>query len=128
MNIIEILTEDYQRFPVSQSYNIYAENVYFQDPLNKFTGIKRYQQMIQFMTTWFKNIEMKLHNIYQENDTIYTKWTLHWTTPLPWQPAIAISGTSQLKLNENNLIISHIDYWDCSIWDVVKQHFFLKLK
>lgn len=33
MSIIEILKEDYQRFPADRAYSIYAEDVYFQDPL-----------------------------------------------------------------------------------------------
>ena len=130
MNIIEILQEDYQRFPRDQTYEIYAKDVYFKDPMTEFRGIKRYQAMIGFMTHWFQNIQMELHNIEQISDRtepirdrIETRWTLSWTTPLPWQPRIAISGRSELMLNEQNLIISHIDYWDCSRWDVLQQHF-----
>jgi len=130
MNIIEILKEDYQRFPRDQTYEIYAKDVYFKDPMTEFRGIKRYQSMIGFMTHWFQNIHMELHDIKQvteisepPRDRIETRWTLSWTTPLPWQPRIAISGRSELMLNEQNLIISHIDYWDCSRWDVLQQHF-----
>jgi hypothetical protein len=130
MNIIQILQEDYQRFPRDQTYEIYAKEVYFKDPMTEFRGIKRYQSMIGFMTHWFQNIQMELHDIKQvteisepPRDRIETRWTLSWTTPLPWQPRIAISGRSELMLNEQNLIISHIDYWDCSRWDVLQQHF-----
>jgi hypothetical protein len=123
MNIIEILQEDYQRFPRDQTYDIYAKEVYFKDPMTEFRGIKRYQSMIGFMTHWFQHIQMELHHIEQIGDRIETRWTLSWTTPLPWQPRIAISGRSELMLNEQNLIISHIDYWDCSRWDVLRQHF-----
>lgn len=123
MNIIQILQEDYQRFPRDQTYDIYAKEVYFKDPMTEFRGIKRYQAMIGFMTHWFQNIQMELHHIEQISDRIETRWTLSWTTPLPWQPRIAISGRSELTLNEQNLIISHIDYWDCSRWEVLQQHF-----
>jgi hypothetical protein len=123
MNIIQVLKEDYQRFPQDQTYEIYAKDVYFKDPMTEFRGIKRYQSMIGFMTHWFQNIQMELHHIEQVGDRIETRWTLFWTTPLPWQPRIAISGRSELMLNEQNLIISHIDYWDCSRWDVLQQHF-----
>jgi len=130
MNIIQILKEDYQRFPRDQTYEIYAKDVYFKDPMTEFRGIKRYQAMIGFMSHWFQNIQMELHNIEQISDRteplrdrLETRWTLSWTTPLPWQPRITISGRSELMLNEQNLIISHIDYWDCSRWDVLRQHF-----
>ncbi|MCC5614626.1 DUF2358 domain-containing protein [Nostoc sp. CHAB 5836] len=124
MNIIEILKEDYQRFPVNQTYSIYAPEVYFQDPLNKFRGVKRYKEMINFIQTWFLNPKMDLHNIQCLGDTIKTEWTLSWNTPLPWKPRISIPGRSELGLNSDGLIVSHVDYWNCSRLDVVKQHFF----
>ena len=124
MDIIEILKEDYQRFPINQTYSIYAPDVYFQDPLNKFRGVKRYKQMINFIQTFFLNPKMDLHDIQRLENTIKTEWTLSWNTPLPWKPRISISGWSELSLNSDNLIVSHIDYWNCSRLDVIKQHFF----
>ncbi len=123
MDIIEILKEDYQRFPVNQTYSIYAQDVYFQDPLSKFHGIKRYKLMIKFMETFFINTKMDLHNIYPEGDTIKTEWTLSWNTPLPWKPRVAVPGRSELRLNAQEMIVSHIDYWKCSRLDLLKQHF-----
>jgi hypothetical protein len=123
MDIIEILKEDYQRFPVNQTYSIYAPEVYFQDPMNKFRGVKRYKEMINFIQTWFLNPKMDLHNIQRLGDTIKTEWTLSWNTPLPWKPRISIPGWSELGLNSDGLIVSHVDYWNCSRLDVVKQHF-----
>jgi hypothetical protein len=124
MDIIEILKKDYQRFPIDQTYDIYTENVYFKDPLNEFRGLKRYKETIAFIGKWFQDIKMDLHDIRRSRDTIYTEWTLNWTTPIPWRPRIAIPGKSELKLNQENLVISHIDYWHCSRWNVVKQHLF----
>ncbi|KAM3096620.1 DUF2358 domain-containing protein [Phormidesmis sp. 146-35] len=122
MDIIHTLRDDYQRFPADQTYSIYAENVYFKDPMNEFRGRDRYQQMIKLIKTWFLNVKMDLHNIQQLDDHIRTDWTLRWNTPLPWKPRIAIDGWSELQIKDN-LIISHIDYWHCSKLDVLKQHF-----
>ncbi|MFW9262657.1 DUF2358 domain-containing protein [Nostoc sp. CALU 546] len=124
MDIIEILKEDYQRFPINQTYSIYAPEVYFKDPLNKFRGVKRYKEMINFIQTWFLDPKMDLHNIQRLGETIKTEWTLSWNTPLPWKPRISIPGWSELGLNSDGLIVSHIDYWKCSRLDVVRQHFF----
>lgn len=124
MDIIQILKEDYQRFPLDQTYSIYAKDVYFKDPLNQFRGINRYKKMISFIKNWFNEPKMDVHEISRSGDTIKTRWTLSWTTPLPWRPRIAIPGWSELKLNPDNLIISHIDYWNCSRLDVLKQHLF----
>ena len=128
MDILEILKEDYQRFPDNQTYSIYAEDVYFKDPMNEFTGVERYKQMIKFMETWFVNIKMDLHDIRRDGDQIKTEWTLNWNTPLPWKPPISIAGWSELGINSDGLIISHVDYWKCSRFDVVKQHFFASKK
>jgi hypothetical protein len=124
MDILEILQQDYQKFPQDQTYSIYAEDVFFKDPMNKFRGIQRYQKMISFIETWFKNARLDLHDIQRSGDTITTHWTLSWITPLPWNPHIFIPGWSELKVNSEELISSHIDYWNCSRWDVVRQHLF----
>jgi Uncharacterized conserved protein (DUF2358) len=124
MDIIEILKADYQKFPINQTYSIYAEDVYFQDPLNKFRGVERYKKMINFIQTWFLNVQMDVHEIQRLGDTIKTEWILSWNTPLPWKPRISISGWSELGLNSAGLIVSHIDYWHCSPLDVIKQHVF----
>jgi hypothetical protein len=122
MDIVKILQRDYQKFPLNQTYSIYEQNVYFKDPLNEFSGLTRYQKMIAFMQTWFKDIKMDLHSISSCDDRIDTEWTLSWISPLPWKPPISIKGRSELKLNQDDKIISHIDYWYCSRWDVLRQH------
>ncbi len=122
-DILTILQEDYRRFPDDQSYDLYANDVYFKDPMNEFRGCDRYRQMIGFIKQWFTDPRLDLHNIQQAGKEIRTDWTLSWTTPLPWKPRIAIDGWSELRLNDDGLIESHIDYWDCSRLDVLKQHF-----
>lgn len=121
--IVAILTEDYRRFPKDQTYGIYAENVYFEDPLNRFYGVARYRQMIGWMAQWFDTPRIELDSIERQENMIKTRWTLRWKAPLPWKPPIAISGWSELQLDAQNFIVSHIDYWNCSRLDVLKQHF-----
>lgn len=123
MDILETLRQDYQRFPADQTYSLYADQVYFKDPLNEFRGIKRYQAMIKFLGTFFQNVQMDLHRLDHEDNTIYTEWTLHLTSPLPWKPHLSIPGKSELQVNERNIITSHIDDWHCSRLDVLKQNF-----
>ncbi|BAZ82503.1 MAG: DUF2358 domain-containing protein [Sphaerospermopsis kisseleviana] len=128
MDILETLKADYQRFPVNQTYSIYAKDVYFQDAVFKFRGLELYKWMIKFIQTFFLNLKMDLHNIQQQENTIKTEWTLSWDAALPWKPRISISGWSELRLNNEGLIISHIDYWHCSQLDVLKQHLFSRNK
>ncbi|VEP17404.1 conserved hypothetical protein [Hyella patelloides LEGE 07179] len=126
MKIIDIIKQDYQNFPEQQTYSIYRENVYFEDPLNKFTGVERYQKMIGFLGTFFQNIKLDLHSITQQDQIITTEWTLNMTSPLPWKPRISIPGWSKLELNDEELIISHCDRWKIAPWKVLLQNFFIK--
>ena len=121
MDILQILRDDYQHFPTNQTFSIYAEDVFFKDPLNQFRGLKRYQQTIVFIERWFLNPTLDLHSIQQTDNQIETRWTLSWNAPLPWQPRLSIDGWSELTLNDEGLIASHIDYWNCSRLDVPKQ-------
>lgn len=123
MSLVEVLREDYARFPANQTYSIYAKDVWFKDPLNQFRGIDRYQAMIKFIETWFIDVKMDLLSIEQFDHEIKTRWILSWTAPLPWKPRMAIPGWSELKVNSEGLISAHVDYWECSRFDVLKQVF-----
>jgi len=125
-NTLEIVQTDYAKFPEAQTYSIYSEDVYFKDPVYNFRGIKRYQKMIGFITFWFKNLRLDLHEISRAESLIRTRWTMSWDAPLPWKPRISVSGWSDLELEnfgDRELIISHVDYWECTKFDVIKQHF-----
>lgn len=123
-SVIQQVKADYARFPKAQSYHLYAKDVYFKDPMNEFRGVERYQRMIGFIEQWFRDIDLELHGVeHPQTDTFITRWTLHFSAPTPWQPRISIPGWSELQLNDTGLICSHIDYWSCSRWSVLKQVF-----
>ncbi|MDJ0903152.1 MAG: DUF2358 domain-containing protein [Xenococcus sp. MO_188.B8] len=111
IDLVEVIKQDYQNFPQDQTYSIYAEDVYFEDPLNKFQGIARYQKMISFLGRFFHNIDLELHNISREKNIIKTEWTLKMTSPLPWKPRLIIPGWSELTINQDDLITAHRDFW-----------------
>ncbi|MBD2188963.1 DUF2358 domain-containing protein [Pseudanabaena mucicola] len=133
-NILDIIKADYAKFPAAQTYSIYSEDVYFKDPVYNFRGIKQYQKMIGFITFWFKNLKLELHDITRTDNLVKARWTMSWDAPLPWKPRISVTGWSDLTVNkfadtwgngesDRELIISHVDYWECSKLDVIKQHF-----
>jgi hypothetical protein len=117
------LKDDYARFPKDQTYSLYDPNVFFKDPLVSFRGVQLYRWMIGFMERAFLDVRMDLHNIRRDGNRIYTDWTLSWVAPMPWKPSMQISGRSELALNADGLIQSHIDDWNCSRLDVLKQFF-----
>ncbi len=122
MNIVEQLKQDYARFPDHQTYGLYAKDVHFKDPLNDFNGVGRYRKMVGFIGWFFGNVQMDLHQIEQISPTLITmQWTLNLTAPLPWSPRLAISGHTELGLNQAGLINSHVDYWERSRLEILKQ-------
>lgn len=124
MDILTALRQDYDRFPLDQTYSLYSETVFFKDPMTEFRGVKKYQEMIALIDRFFHNPQLDLHDIQQTGDRIRTDWTLSWTTPLPWKPRISISGWSDLTIDlTTGLITQHIDFWNCTRWNVVQQHF-----
>jgi hypothetical protein len=123
VSLVEILREDYARFPANQTYSTYAKDVWFKDPMNKFRGVDRYQKMIKFIETLFSDVQMELISIEQVESEIKTRWILRMNAPLPWKPRLAIPGWSELKVNSEGLISAHVDYWECSRFDVLKQVF-----
>ena len=122
--IVAQLRQDYERFPKDQTYELYAKDVHFKDPLNEFDGLDRYRKMIGFIDRFFNNIQMDLRSIEQTSPkAITTQWILNMNAPLPWSPRLSIPGHSELGLSESGLICSHIDYWHCSKMAVVMQVF-----
>jgi hypothetical protein len=68
--------------------------------------------MIGFMDRWFQQVDLQLHDIcYSRPQQIDTRWTLSWVAPAPWKPAMSIPGRSELEINDEGKIVSHIDYW-----------------
>ena len=122
--LIDRLKQDYARFPENQSYDLYAEDVHFKDPMNEFDGVDKYRKMIGFLGWFFRDVQMDLHHIEQANPKLITlDWTLNMTPPVPWSSRLSIPGTSELGLNESGLIDAHVDYWKCSRLAVLKQVF-----
>ncbi len=122
--IIEQLKQDYARFPEDQTYGLYAQEVKFKDPMNKFEGVGLFQKMIGFIGWFFGDVQMDLHSIEESAPSlIELRWTLNMNPPVPWSARLHIPGRTELWLSEAGLIESHVDYWSCSRLDVLKQVF-----
>jgi Uncharacterized conserved protein (DUF2358) len=121
--LLERIRRDYASFPDDQGYDLYAEDVEFRDPLNRFRGRDRYRANIGFIARWFRDIDLQLHDLGREGDRLHTRWTLSFTSPLPWRPRTVIPGRTEMTLNAEGRIARHIDTWDISPWAVLWQQF-----
>ncbi|MCP6759615.1 MAG: DUF2358 domain-containing protein [Fischerella sp. CENA71] len=126
---IKILRHDLPTlFEKDISYDIYTQNIYFQDPVNKFKGKLNYR--IIFWTLrfharlFFTEIYFDLHDVYQSaEDIILATWTVRGVLRVPWKAHIFFNGYSTYKLNQDALIYEHIDTWDRKPGEILQQFF-----
>lgn len=110
------------------TYNIYTQDIYFQDPVNKFKNKLNYR--IIFWTLrfharlFFTEIYFDLHDVYQaEPDIIIANWTVRGTLRVPWSARILFNGYSTYKLTEAGIIYEHVDRWDRKPSEILQQFF-----
>lgn len=126
--VIAILKQDLPTlFEQDISYDIYTQDIYFQDPVNKFKNKLNYR--IIFWTLrfhaqlFFTEIHFDLHDVYQATDTIIANWTVRGVLRVPWKAHLLFNGYSTYKLTEEGLIYEHIDRWDRKPSEILRQFF-----
>ena len=125
--VVETLKKDLPTlFEEDISYDIYTQDIYFQDPVNKFKW--KFNYRIIFWTLrfhaklFFTKIYFDLHEVYQtDEDTILAKWTVRGVLRVPWKASVFFNGYSTYKLNKDGLIYEHIDTWDRKPSEILKQ-------
>lgn len=109
-------------------YDIYSQDILFQDPVICFKGKPSYRLIFWTLRFYrrlcFTTICFNLHSVRGEADhTICAEWTVRGTLRLPWKPRLLFCGYSSYKLNREGLICEHIDIWDRPPSQVLRQFF-----
>ncbi|ALF51627.1 hypothetical protein ACX27_00245 [Nostoc piscinale CENA21] len=125
--VIQTLKQDLPTlFEQDITYDIYTQDIYFKDPVNKFKY--KFNYRIIFWTLrfhaqlFFTQIAFDLHEVYQSaEDTILAKWTVRGVLRVPWQAKIFFNGYSTYKFNSDYLIYEHIDTWDRKPGEILRQ-------
>jgi hypothetical protein len=127
--VIETLQKDLPTlFEKDISYEIYTQDIYFQDPVNRFKW--KFNYRIIFWTLrfhaqlFFTEIFFDLHDVNQiEEDVIRANWTVRGTLRVPWKARVFFNGDSTYKLTQEGLIYNHLDTWDRKPSEILKQFF-----
>ncbi len=127
--VIETLQKDLPTlFEKDISYEIYTQDIYFQDPVNRFKW--KFNYRIIFWTLrfhaqlFFTEIFFDLHDVNQiEEDVIRANWTVRGTLRVPWKARVFFNGDSTYKLTKEGLIYNHLDTWDRKPSEILKQFF-----
>lgn len=118
-------------FEKDLTYDIYTSDIYFKDPVNTFKY--KFNYRIIFWTLrfhgqlFFSDLHFDLHRVWQDQpDLILADWTVRGTLRLPWKPDLLFNGRSHYHLNEEDKIYKHIDVWDRSPKEILKQFWWRK--
>ncbi|MGJ3248236.1 MAG: DUF2358 domain-containing protein [Elainellaceae cyanobacterium] len=113
-------------FEEDLSYDIYTSNIFFKDPVNTFKY--KFNYRIIFWTLrfhgrlFFTELYFDLHDVHQAaKNVILADWTVRGTLRLPWDAAIRFNGQSTYKLTDDGLIYEHIDTWDRTPGEILRQ-------
>lgn len=113
-------------FRTDLSYGIYTQDISFRDPVNQFKGKLNYR--IIFWTLrfhgqlFFTKLYFDLHDVRQvAKDIILAKWTVRGTLRVPWKARVFFNGCSTYKLTQDGLIYDHVDTWDRTPSEILKQ-------
>ncbi|HAG85366.1 MAG TPA: hypothetical protein DCL61_30530 [Cyanobacteria bacterium UBA12227] len=108
------------------SYDIYTQDIDFQDPISRFKG--KFNYRIIFWTLrfharlFFTQIYFDLHDVKQaDEETIMAYWTVRGTLRVPWKADLFFNGDSTYKLTKDGLIYHHLDRWDRKPSEILKQ-------
>lgn len=108
------------------SYDIYTQDIRFRDPVNRFRGKLSYR--IIFWTLrfhgqlFFKELFFDLHTVAATAvDQIRADWTVRGVLRLPWKTHLIFNGFSLYSLNAQGQIYEHVDTWDRSPAEILRQ-------
>lgn len=108
------------------TYDIYSQDILFRDPVNQFKG--KFNYRIIFWTLrfhgqlFFTQLYFDLHTIERASrNTIRADWTVRGKLRVPWRTHVFFNGYSIYTLNAAASINEHVDTWDRSPGDILKQ-------
>ena len=85
------------------------KNIYFEDPFNKVYGIENFKRIFSNTLIKLDNVEFKVLNIIFKKNIYIIKWEMIY---FAFNKNNSIFGLSEVTIDKNEKIISHIDYWD----------------
>ena len=89
--------------------NLIDKNIVFIDPFNKVKGSENFKKIFHHMFKNVKNPKFSVLDFSIGKKIVYLKWEM---TFKAFNSNQKIEGVSEIMLNKNGKISSHIDHWD----------------
>ncbi|XP_076888862.1 uncharacterized protein LOC143539424 [Bidens hawaiensis] len=112
-NAIRTLRQDFpDLFYRDLTFNIYRDDIVFQDPLNSFYGIESYKTIFWALRfsgrIFFKTLWVDIISVWQPvESTIMIRWAVHGISWVPWERRGRFDATSEYKLDKSGKIYQH---------------------
>ena len=87
----------------------YDENVFFKDPFNEFNGREKLKKLFIHMFITLKNPHFVFIDNIENSEGVFLTWDFVFSYK---EKLFKIHGSSHLKLNDEEKIVYHRDYWD----------------
>ena len=85
------------------------KDIYFEDPFNRIRGRKKFKYIFKRTLKNLKNVNFEVTVITSSKNIFFIKWKMNF---FAFKRKNSIIGLSEIIINDENKIISHIDYWD----------------
>ncbi len=85
------------------------ENVFFKDPFNEFNGREKLKKLFIHMFNTLKNPHFVFIDNIENSEGVFLTWDFIFSYK---EKLFKIHGSSHLKLNDEEKIVYHRDYWD----------------
>ena len=89
--------------------SFYDENVFFKDPFNEFNGSEKLKKLFIHMFITLKNPHFVFIDNIENSEGVFLTWDFIFSYK---EKLFKIHGSSHLKLNDEEKIVYHRDYWD----------------
>ena len=89
--------------------DLVVKDIIFIDPFNNIKGLDNFKNIFYHMFDTVKEPKFDIVDYAQNKDHIFLKWKM---TFYAFKALQTIEGMSDITLNKEGKVISHLDYWD----------------
>ena len=89
--------------------NLVVNDIIFIDPFNNIKGLDNFKNIFYHMFDTVEEPKFEIVYYAQNKDHIFLKWKM---TFYAFKASQTIEGMSDITLNKEGKVISHLDYWD----------------
>ena len=94
---------------INEFDNLISKNIIFVDPFNHIKGINAFKNIFYHMFEKVKDPKFIVLDYAINEKRVFLKWKM---TFVAFKSLQTIEGMSELLLNDDGKVISHVDYWD----------------